>query len=125
MLRMRSPRVHRRAPKPRPMPVSRRLIRAVFLSGLPAVPALAADGPDLVCLNKTEQRTAVVGKSAIPLAQVMKTLRKRGHRTEVVRAKLCRRGESLVYLLTLLAGSGKVTSATVDAGNGLPISGHL
>jgi hypothetical protein len=42
----------------------------------------------------------------------------------VVRARLCRRGTGLVYVLTLLAPSGKVTRATVDAANGELIKGH-
>jgi hypothetical protein len=38
----------------------------------------------------------------------------------VVRARLCRHGEALVYVLTLLGQSGKVTNVTVDGNNGEP-----
>jgi hypothetical protein len=120
---MRSHRVHRRALKPRLMPVFR-LLAAVFVLGLLANPALAADKPQLACLTKTEQRAAVAGKKAVPLARVIKTLREHGQRAEVVRARLCHNGESMVYLLTLLGGSGKVTRVIVDAGNGQPVNGQ-
>ena len=99
------------------MPGSR-LLLAVLLLGSLAVPAFAADAPHRVCLSKAEQRAAVAANKAIPLARVIKSVRERGHRAEVVRARLCRSGDNLVYVLTLLARSGKVTRATVDAGNG-------
>jgi uncharacterized membrane protein YkoI len=110
------------------MPVSR-LFPAVALLGLLAVPALsvlalAADPPGRSCLSKAEQRAEVAAKKAIPLAQAIKSLRDHGHRADVVRARLCRRGETLVYLLTLLGHSGKVIRTDIDAGNGELISGH-
>jgi len=86
--------------------------------GLLPVPALAGDPPDRACLTKTEQRAAAAAHKAIPLAQAIKSLREHGHRDEVIQARLCRHGDDLVYVLTLLAGSGKVTRATVDAANG-------
>lgn len=60
---------------------------------------------------------------AIPLALAIRSLRSHGHRAEVVRAELCERGGRLVYVLTLLPRSGKVTRAVIDAGSGDPISG--
>ena len=75
------------------------------------------------CLNRAEQRTAVAGNKAVPLAIAIKSLRERGRRAEVVRAELCNRNEKLVYVLTLLARSGKVTRATVDAASGEPVNG--
>ena len=70
------------------------------------------------CLSKAEQRAAVAADQAVPLAHAIKSLREAGRRAEVVRARLCRSGEGLVYVLTLLARSGKVTRATIDATNG-------
>jgi uncharacterized membrane protein YkoI len=105
------------------MPVSR-LLLATLLLGLLAGPALAADPPHHACLNKVELRAALASHRAIPLAQAIKSVREHGRRAELVRARLCRRGEGLVYVLTLLARSGKVTSATVDAANGELINGH-
>jgi uncharacterized membrane protein YkoI len=77
------------------------------------------------CLTKAEQRAAVASHRAISLAQAIGSLRKhRKKKFEVVRARLCRRGDGLAYVLTLLAPSGKVTRATVDAANGELIKGH-
>jgi uncharacterized membrane protein YkoI len=105
------------------MPVSRPL-SIILLSGLLAAPALAADPPQSACLNKAEQRAAVADHRAIPLAQAIKSLHAHGRRAELVRARLCRHGDGLVYVLTLLAHNGKVTSATVDAANGEFITGR-
>jgi uncharacterized membrane protein YkoI len=100
------------------MPVFRHL-PFVLLLGLFAAPAFAADPPpERSCLNKAEQRAAVASNRAIPLVQAIKTPRVRGKRAEMVRAQLCQRGDRLVYVLTLLSRSGKVTSTTVDAANG-------
>jgi hypothetical protein len=106
------------------MPVSRRLLPAALLLGLLAVPAFAADTPAHSCLNKTEQRAAAATHRVVPLAQAIKSSREHGRPAEVVRARLCQRGDGLVYVLTLLARSGKVTLATVDAANGELINGR-
>lgn len=84
--------------------------------GLPARAAEAAVSRP--CLSKAEQRAAVAADEAVPLAHAIKSLRGAGRRAEVVRARLCHSGEGLVYVLTLLARSGKVTRATIDATNG-------
>ncbi len=85
---------------------------------------LAADPPRRACLSKAEQRAAVTAHRAIPLAQAIISMRKHGLRVEVVRAQLCPRDAGLVYVLTLLARSGKVTRVTVDAANGELINGR-
>ena len=95
-----------------------------MLSGLLAVPALAAELPQHACLSKAEQRVAVAEHRAIPLADAVKILHTRGHRAELVRARLCRHSEGLAYVLTLLPRSGKVTRVTVDAANGEVINGR-
>ncbi len=106
-----------------------RTISLFFLLGLLAVPgfalpASAAEVAPRACLNRTEQRAAVAANKAVPLASAIKLLRERGQRGEVVRAELCNRGDRLVYVLTLLARSGKVTRVTVDAANGEPMTGQ-
>ena len=88
------------------------------------MPAVAADAPHRACLSKAEQRAAVADHKAIKLAQAVNSLREHGRRAELVRARLCHRGDKLVYVLTLLARSGKVTRATVDAANGDIINGR-
>jgi uncharacterized membrane protein YkoI len=100
------------------MPVSRRLLPSALLLGLLAMPTFAADVPAHGCLNKSEQRAALATHRAIPLAQAIKSTREHGRPAEVVRARLCHQGDGLVYVLTLLARSGKVTLATVDAATG-------
>ncbi|MGC2641733.1 MAG: PepSY domain-containing protein, partial [Pseudolabrys sp.] len=70
------------------------------------------------CLTRAEQRAAVVANRAISLAQAIKLLRQYRKHSEVVRARLCRRDDKLVYVLTLLGRSGKVVEATVDAVSG-------
>jgi hypothetical protein len=102
------------------MPVIR-LIRTFLLLGLlaaAATPVAAAEVNPRNCLNKTEQRVALLTHKAVPLVQAMKSVRQRVKRAELVRARLCRGGSGLVYSLTLLGRSGKVIRATVDAANG-------
>jgi hypothetical protein len=76
------------------------------------------------CLTKSEQRAAVASKMAISLGDAIKFLRAHGRRAEVVRARLCRRDEKLVYVLTLLGRSGRVREVTVDAVSGEVIAGR-
>ena len=105
------------------MPGLRHLIVILFVSPL-AVPASAAELQQHACLSKAEQRVAVAEHRAIPLAEAVKTLHARGHRAELVRARLCRHGEGLTYVLTLLPRSGKVARVAVDAVNGEVINGR-
>jgi uncharacterized membrane protein YkoI len=109
------------------MPVFQRPA-TVFLLGLmaaaAAAAAAAAEVPHRECLGKAEQRAAVASHQAIPLAQAIKSARKHGHRGELIGARLCRRGERLDYVLTLLPRNGKVTRESVDAANGKLISTH-
>lgn len=107
------------------MPVSR-ITTALILLGCLIVPgeaSLGAERSPRACLTRAEQREAIAERKAIPLAAAIKALHERGRRGEVVRAELCRRDDRLVYELTLLGRSGKVTRAVLDAGNGQPISG--
>jgi len=100
------------------MPVPRLTI-LVLLAGLFAAPARAADAPPHdSCLTRAEQRAAVAANKAISLAQAIKHLREHRQYSEVVRARLCRHDQKLVYVLTLLGRSGKVVTATIDAVNG-------
>jgi uncharacterized membrane protein YkoI len=103
-------------------------LTALALALLPAPPADAADATQHpaahavvhagTCLTKSEQRAAVASHHAIPLGRAIKILREHGKRAEVVRARLCRHDDKLVYMLTLLAHNGKVIRTSVDAGNG-------
>jgi uncharacterized membrane protein YkoI len=99
--------------------MTRTLARAAALAAL-SVPSAGADGAR-ACLNKAEQRAAISHGQAVTLSAAIRSargsVRGRGAR-EVVRARLCREQNGLVYLLTLLARDGKVTHAVVDAGSG-------
>ncbi len=116
------------------MPVSRTIsflfaLAALLLPSPASAQGFMAVGPaggasGKACLSKTEQRAAVTAHKAVPLAAAIKSMRERGLRAEVLRAELCQHSEKLVYVLTLLARSGKVTRATVDAANGEPINGQ-
>ena len=91
---------------------------AVSLAPQPA----AADA--YACLSKSEQRVAISNGQAVPLATAMHSVRSvrtaarsRGGR-EVIKARLCREGKGLVYVLTVLSRDGKVTHMSVDATSG-------
>ena len=84
-------------------------------------PTPVAAAEPRACLGKTEQRAAISQGQAVTLAAAIRSARGsergRGAR-EVVRARLCREPNGLVYVLTVLARDGKVTHTTVDASNG-------
>lgn len=69
------------------------------------------------CFTRDQQRNALADGKAVPLAQVLRNLRRRVP-GEVVKARLCQDGERLIYLLTVLPRDGKVRRALVDASNG-------
>ena len=107
------------------MLVSRLYLSLLLSSLMGATSALAADPAERLehhCLNKAEQRVAVATHKVMPLAEVMKNRHKQGHHGELVRARLCREGDGLVYVLTLLGRSGRVLRVTVDAENDEPIN---
>ena len=110
---MRSGGVHRRAVNTLPMPVPL-LIAGQFFVFL-GFPAVAADAPQRGFASPRPNGVAVDANRAISLAQALKVLRQYRRHSEVVRARLCRQDEKLVYVLTLLGRSGKVVDATVDA----------
>jgi uncharacterized membrane protein YkoI len=96
------------------------LLLATMVAGRSA-PATAAPDDDRVCLSKAEQRAALSGGQTVTLAAAIRSargsVRGRGSR-EVVKARLCREQNGLVYLLTLLTRDGKVTHTAVDATSG-------
>jgi uncharacterized membrane protein YkoI len=105
------------------MPVFPRLL-SLLLIGFVAGQAQAADRPRHTCLNKAEQRAALASHQAVPLSVAVKSASEHIRHGELLRARLCHRGDGLVYELTLLARTGKVRHATVDAENGQLIKGR-
>jgi hypothetical protein len=86
-----------------------------------SVPAHAGPDEERACLNKVEQRAALSSGQTVTLAAAIRSVRGsvRGRGTrEVVKARLCRERNGLVYLLTLLTRDGKVTHTAVDATSG-------
>jgi hypothetical protein len=68
------------------------------------------------CLTGEEERAAIASGKAVPFASVIRTL----HRApkDIIGTRLCREGDRLIYLLTLLGRDGKVRRASVDAASG-------
>jgi uncharacterized membrane protein YkoI len=75
------------------------------------------------CLGPEQRRAAIASRQAIPLAKALRAA-KAHLGGEVVRARLCKEGDELVYVLTVLAHDGKVTLATIDGTSGAFIDGH-
>ena len=118
----RSSDIHRPISKTAAM--TRMLALVIALAATPtalSAPALSAPEEDRVCLSKVEQRAALSSGQTVTLAVAIRSVRGsvrgRGAR-EVVKARLCREQNGLVYLLTLLTRDGKVTHTAVDATSG-------
>jgi uncharacterized membrane protein YkoI len=101
----------------------RALSAAGTLAACLAAEPVAAD-EQRACLSKSEQRAAISNGQAVPLATAMRSVRSvrtatrsRGSR-EVIKARLCRDPNGLVYVLTVLSRDGKVTHTNVDATSG-------
>ena len=101
-----------------------RVLAVAALLAIVGKPVSAAEVIPHACLSKAEQRAAVADKKAIPLAKAMQNRRQKGHFAELVRARLCRHEDRLVYVLTLLGRSGRVISESVDAASGELINQH-
>jgi uncharacterized membrane protein YkoI len=103
-------------------------LAALLTAGLSA-PANAADKvvaaakmAELArCLTPDQRRSAAASGKVVPLARAIRAAKAR--RNEVVNAQLCQGPKGLVYLLTVVAGDGKVTRAAIDAQTGKPAEG--
>lgn len=78
--------------------------------------------PAHACLDQRERRAENEGGHIVELGAAMHVARSRMPGT-VVRARLCRSKDGLVYVLTVLARDGKVARLTVDAVKGTLIGG--
>lgn len=102
---------------------------AIVASILPLVVAAHAGGPGrpphsraasaagYACLTQKERKAASESGKIIHLATAIRSVKKRMPGA-VVRARLCRDKDGLVYVLTVLARDGKVARLTVDAVKG-------
>jgi uncharacterized membrane protein YkoI len=96
------------------------LVRTVLASLLVLGANAAAQAADH-CLTRNEQKAKTAAHAVVPLSRAMRPVRPRG---EIIHARLCEHGGSLVYLLTVLGSDGKVAHASVDAGTGALIGAH-
>ncbi|MGP0091577.1 MAG: PepSY domain-containing protein [Xanthobacteraceae bacterium] len=95
-------------------------LRLFVIAGLAAAtltPSLADETPHRVCLSKDQQREEIASGQVVKLEAALRSVEGR-RRGDVINARLCRGAKGLVYVLTVLAGDGKVTRVTIDATNG-------
>ena len=88
----------------------------------PARPAQAGAEASHLCLDQKERRAEYDTGKVVRLATAIRVAKGRIAGT-VVRARLCRGKDGLVYVLTVLARDGKVTRLTVDAVKGTLVGG--
>jgi uncharacterized membrane protein YkoI len=97
----------------------RKVFAAATLTMVTFAPGWAEESVG-ACLSNEQRRAVVASGQVMRLAQAIRTahIRRGG---DVIKARLCKRGDGYVYVLTLLARDGKVTRTTVDATNGAVI----
>src|SRR5580692_8840490 len=102
------------------MRIARRF--AIFASIiLLLAPARAAEVAR-ACLDQKERRAESESGRVVRLDAAMRAARNKMPGT-LVRARLCRSNDGLVYVLTVLARDGKVARLTVDAVKGTLVGG--
>jgi hypothetical protein len=88
----------------------------------PGGPSGAAGEASHACLTQKERRALAENGTVVHLDVALHALKNRVPGT-LVRARLCRRSEGLVYVLTVLGHDGKVARAVVDAVKGTLVGG--
>jgi uncharacterized membrane protein YkoI len=88
----------------------------------PARPVQAGAAAAHACLDQKERRAEYDTGKVVRLGTAIRVAKSRIAGT-VVRARLCRGKDGLVYVLTVLARDGKVTRLTVDAVKGTLVGG--
>ncbi len=88
-----------------------------------AHPAKAeAQAEEIHCLDQKDRKAEIDANHLVRLSAAMRVARTRMPGA-VVRARLCRENDGLVYVLTVLARDGKVARLTVDAVKGTLVGG--
>jgi len=98
----------------------RYLVLGLALAAAAPQPASAAERK--ACLSQDERRAVIAARKAVPLGRAIGVVKSKIG-GEVVNARLCRQERGLVYMLTVLGQSGKVTRARVDASDGQWLDG--
>ena len=94
------------------------LAALIILSVAPARAAELAHA----CLDQKERRAEVESGRVVRLDTALRAVRSKMPGT-LVRARLCRGNDGLVYVLTVLARDGRVARLTVDAVKGTLVGG--
>jgi uncharacterized membrane protein YkoI len=81
-----------------------------------------AEAETVHCLDQKDRKAESDANHLVRLSAAMRVARTRMPGT-VVRARLCRDNDELVYVLTVLARDGKVARLTVDAVKGTLVGG--
>ena len=74
------------------------------------------------CLDQKQRRAEIESGRVVRLDTALRAVRSKMAGT-LVRARLCRGNDGLVYVLTVLARDGKVAQLTVDAVKGSLVGG--
>lgn len=95
------------------------MVRALLVAAtLVAGPATAsAAEPERRCLSREQEREVVDSYAVVPIAVVIRNLRRTGA-GELVRSNLCEVDGRHVYVVTVLRPSGRVVPMTFDARTG-------
>jgi len=94
-----------------------RVVIALALAGCAASSRVVVAAEEHRCLDPEERRAAIAARQAVPLTKAVHAAR--AHVSgEVVKARLCEQGKTLVYMLTVLGHDGKVSRASVDGASG-------
>jgi uncharacterized membrane protein YkoI len=70
------------------------------------------------CLSARDMQEIVSSNSVVAPAQAIRQARRAVPGADMLRANLCRGGEALVYVITVLRRDGRVVHVTVDAPSG-------
>lgn len=95
-------------------------VESIFVLGLLAPPAviLHIDDPQpITCLSAQEMRELIADGRVIQPVQASRHARNAAP-GEVLRIRLCRQGEDLVYVVTTLKRDGRVARVTLEGQSG-------
>jgi len=102
------------------------LLVSLALVSARAEEAVRADRPGAetadACLDQRERRAEIEAGKVVRLSVAIRAAKSR-MAGALVRARLCRGKDGLVYVLTVLARDGKVARITVDAVKGTLVGG--
>lgn len=70
------------------------------------------------CLPPREMQEAVASKGIVTPASAVMTARRQVPNADVVRANLCRRSDTLVYVILALQKNGRIVQVMIDGSSG-------